>query len=130
MVRGGPVTVEGRQTDLREYAIAKQQELVLKPTALHGGDGVLLGWQTDAKTWAARLDEAMDEPWVLQQRIHPVPETFLTDDGDEQWLLTWGAFLVADGLGGFLMRGSRDLDGGVVGMSTGATGGCCFFQRP
>lgn len=129
MVRGGPVTVAGRQTDLREYAISNRQELVLKPTALHGGDGVLLGWQTDATTWAARLDEAMDNPWVLQQRIHPVPETFLTDDGDEQWLLTWGAFLVADGLGGFLIRGSRDLDGGVVGMSTGATASCCFFQR-
>ncbi|MFI6833176.1 hypothetical protein ACIBG5_39095 [Kribbella sp. NPDC050241] len=130
MVRTGQVTVDGRQADLREYAIANQQELVLKPTALHGGDGVLLGWQTDAATWADRLDSAMGNPWVLQRRIHPVPETFPTDDGDEQWLLTWGAFLVAGGLGGFLIRGSRDLDGGVVGMSTGATGGCCFFQAP
>ncbi|TCC56484.1 hypothetical protein E0H73_32930 [Kribbella pittospori] len=130
MVRAGEVTVDGQQTDLREYAIANQHELVLKPTSLHGGDGVLLGWQTDAATWADRLDSAMGNPWVLQRRIHPVPETFLTDDGDEQWLLTWGAFLVAGGLGGFLIRGSRDLDGGVVGMSTGATGGCCFFQTP
>jgi hypothetical protein len=130
MVRSGPVTVDGRQVDLRAHAITNQQELVLKPTALHGGDGVLLGWQADAATWAARVDEAMDNPWVLQRRIRPVPETFLTDDGEEQWLLTWGAFLVADGVGGFLIRGSQDLDGGVVGMSTGATASCCFFQRP
>ncbi|TWD79020.1 hypothetical protein FB561_0070 [Kribbella amoyensis] len=128
MVRSGKVTVDGEQVDLREYALANREELVLKPTALHGGEGVLLGWQTDAEAWAARLDEAMDNPWVLQRRIRPVPEVFPTDDGTEQWLLTWGAFLVAGGLGGFLIRGSQELDGGVVNMATGATATCCFHQ--
>jgi hypothetical protein len=129
MVRSGPVTVDGQQVELREHALANREELVLKPTALHGGDGVLLGWQTDSDTWAARLDEAMDNPWVLQRRIRPVPEVFLTDDGSEQWLLTWGAFLVSGGLGGLWVRGSQELDGGVVNMATGATATCCFYQR-
>ena len=128
MVRTGPVTVDGEQVDLLDYALANREELVLKPIALHGGDGVLLGWQTDEATWADRLAEAMDNPWVLQRRIRPVPEEFLTDDGSEQWLLTWGPFLVAGGLGGFLIRGSQELDGGVVNMATGATATCCFYQ--
>jgi hypothetical protein len=129
MVRSGPVTVDGTSIDLEEYALANREELVLKPTALHGGDGVLLGWLTDDETWAAKVREAMDNPWVLQRRIRPVPEVFPTDDGSEEWLLTWGAFLVADGLGGFLIRGSQELDGGVVNMATGATATCCFHQR-
>jgi hypothetical protein len=129
MVRSGPVTVDGERVDLERYALANREELVLKPTALHGGDGVLLGWLTDEATWAARIAEAMDNPWVLQRRIRPVPEVFLTDEGSEQWLLTWGAFLVSDGLGGFLIRGSQELDGGVVNMATGATATCCFHQR-
>jgi hypothetical protein len=128
MVRSGLVTVEGRRVDLLQHAIANREELVLKPTALHGGEGVLLGWQTDDATWAGRLTEAMDNPWVLQRRIRPLPEVFLTDDGAEQWLLTWGAFLVAGGLGGFLIRGSQELDGGIVNMATGATATCCFYQ--
>lgn len=129
MVRSGPVTVDGNQVDLLEHALANREELVLKPTSLHGGEGVLLGWQTDAATWADRLGEAMDNPWVLQRRIRPVPEAFPTDDGSEQWLLTWGAFLVSGGLGGFLIRGSQELDGGVVNMATGATATCCFYQE-
>jgi hypothetical protein len=127
MVRGGPVTVDGRQVDLLEYAVEAREELVLKPTSLHGGDGVLLGWRTDPATWADRLQEAMDNPWVLQRRIRPVPEVFPTDDGEEEWLLTWGAFLVSGGLGGFWVRGSQELDGGVVNIATGATASCCFF---
>ncbi|ADB34727.1 hypothetical protein Kfla_5722 [Kribbella flavida DSM 17836] len=128
MVRSGPVTVDGERIDLEQYALANREELVLKPTALHGGDGVLLGWQTEPDVWAAKLSEAMDNPWVLQRRIRPVPEVFPTDDGTEEWLLSWGAILVSDGLGGFLVRGSQQLDGDVVNMSTGATATCCFHQ--
>jgi hypothetical protein len=70
----------------------------------------------------------MDNPWVLQRRVRPESETFLTDDGEEQWLLTWGAFLVSHGLGGFWVRGSQELDGGIVNIATGATASCCFFR--
>lgn len=128
MVRSGLVTVNDRQVDLQQYALENREQLVLKPVALHGGDGVLLGWQTSEAEWADRLKEAMDNSWVLQQRIHPITEHFPTDDGSEEWLLTWGAFLVSGGLGGFLIRGSRKLDGDVVNMATGATATCCFYQ--
>src|SRR5208282_1814678 len=44
MVRPGPVTVNSEQADLTEYAIAQRDELILKPTLLHGGTGVVPGW--------------------------------------------------------------------------------------
>jgi hypothetical protein len=127
-VRRGTVTVDGTRQDLVRYAEANQAELVLKPTAEHGGQGVVLGWMVDAATWRDRLHDAIDQPCVVQRRIHPRLESFPTDDGVEPWLMTWGAFTLATGFGGFWMRGSRDLDGGVVNMQTGATAMCCFHQ--
>ena len=101
---------------------------MLKPSAEHAGQGVVLGWQTDADTWRDHLAGAVEGPNVLQQRIRPVPELFPTDDGVEPWVLTWGAILLASGFGGIWVRGSRELDGGVVNMATGATATCCFHQ--
>jgi hypothetical protein len=129
MVRPGPVTVDGERRDLIEYAQADQNRLVLKPTTLHGGQGVVLGWQTDAASWQQQLAAAMDSPYILQRRIDPTPELFPTDDGVEPWVLLWGAFLVANGFGGLWIRGSRELDGAVVNLATGAVSTCCFHER-
>ena len=114
--------------DLRAYIEANQSELVLKPPVEHGGQGVVLGWLTDAQTWRRRVAEALRSPYIVQRRIRPVLELFPTDDGVEPWLLTWGAFTTSRGFGGFWMRGSRELGGGVVNMQTGATAMCCFHQ--
>jgi hypothetical protein len=130
MVRPGPVTLDGGggQADLRDYALAERDELILKPTLLHAGMGVVPGWMVDDAEWARRLDAAMDGPFVLQRRIRPVPELFPAEDGLAPWVLTWGAFGCSRGYGGMFVRGSTDPDGGVVNMATGATGTCCFHQ--
>lgn len=128
MVRPGPVTVDGELVDLWEYAIERREELALKPTALHGGSGVLLGWQTDPDHWHKQLRSALDGPWVLQRRIRGAPEPFPAAGGLEPWLLSWGVFTVHGGYGGAMARGSTELDGGVVNMATGATATCCFHE--
>jgi hypothetical protein len=127
MVRPGPVTVAGTRVDLVDHAIAEQQELILKPTMMHGGQGIAAGWLTEPAEWRARLEDAMGEPYVLQRRIHPVPEKFPTDTGTEEWTLSWGAFMVSRGYGGMWLRGSRDPDA-TVNMATGATATCCFTE--
>lgn len=127
MVRSGPVTVSGASVDLVDYALAHQDELIIKPTLMHGGIGIVAGWLTEPADWRACLAEAMDRSYILQRRIHPVAEKFPTDTGTEDWTLTWGAFMVHRGYGGMFVRGSRDLDA-TVNMSTGATGTCCFTE--
>jgi len=129
MVRPGPVTVAGAAVDLREHALAHQQELILKPTLMHGGLGIVAGWLTDPADWRARLDEAMDRPYVLQRRIRPLPELFPAEGAPESWTLTWGAFIATRGYGGMFVRGSQDPDA-TVNMSTGATATCCFTELP
>jgi len=128
MVRAGSVTVAGELVDLMEYATARQAELVLKPSLLHGGQGVVPGWLVDADEWAARLGAAQGGPIVLQQRVVPVPEPFPAAGGPRDWLLTWGAFLTATGYAGQYVRGSADPAAGVVNMTTGASATCCFHE--
>lgn len=127
MLRAGPVTVNGNVVDLAEFALTSQQELIMKPTMMHGGLGIVAGWLTDPADWRQQLEAAIGQPYVLQRRIHPVPEQFPTDESSEDWTLTWGAFMAARGYGGMFVRGSRELDA-TVNMSTGATGTCCFHE--
>jgi hypothetical protein len=125
MVRSGPVTVDGRQVELLEHALAEQHELVIKPTLMHGGIGVVPGWLTPADEWRQQLQGAMDGPYVLQRRVYPSAEWFPADDGPQQWWISWGAFLGSRGYGGMHVRGSRDPDQ-PINIRTGATGTCCF----
>lgn len=126
IVRRGPVTVGERTVDLVEHAVAAREDLVLKPVADFGGAGVVLGWQVDDATWREHLNASMDGRFVLQERVRPEPEYFPSDDGLEPWTLTWGSFLGARGYAGTWVRGSKDPDGGVVNMATGATATCAF----
>ncbi len=108
MVRPGPVTLEdGRRVDLLDYALTHRHDLALKPTLLHGGHGVLLGWSKDtsAHTWEEQVRAALDGPYVIQRRIRPIPELFPADDGElAPWIVTWGAFTVVNGYGGVFAR--------------------------
>ena len=129
MVRDGSVTVDGERVALPEFAVEQQHELVLKPTMLHGGSGVVLGWQVDADEWSRQLRQAMDGPYVLQRRIRAVPELFPAPGGTQPWLLRWGVFTVSRGYGGVIAGGTTDLDGSLQTAATGASLGCCFHEE-
>jgi hypothetical protein len=129
MVRPGPVTVGGGgQADMTGYALAEREHLVLKPTALHSGAGVIQGWLTGPDEWRRQLTGAMNGPYVLQRRILPLAEPFPAESGPRPWVLWWGAFLGTAGYGGAIVRGSTDPDAGIKSMPHGATGTCCFHQ--
>jgi hypothetical protein len=135
MVRPGSVTLEdGRRVDLLGYALSHQDDLALKPTLLHGGEGVLLGWrqETTAAAWEEQVRAAMDGPYVLQRRIRPVPELFPTDDGDPiPWIVNWGVFTVVNGYGGIFARATTvESSIEVINIFRGASVGCALHQLP
>ena len=70
-VRPGQVTVPGGTADLAEYAREHREDLVLKATLLHGGDGFVGGWLVSPQEWDERVAAAMDGPYVLQERSAP-----------------------------------------------------------
>ena len=42
---------------------------MLKPNDDYGGHGVLLGWETNAEDWKAGLQNALEKPYVVQERV-------------------------------------------------------------
>ncbi|MFC5180686.1 hypothetical protein [Actinomadura harenae] len=128
MVRPGKVTLEnGERVDLLDYALANQEHLALKPTQLHGGHGVVLGWlpEVTPEDWHAQLTAAVDGPYVLQRRVVPVPELFQTDADDPQpWMVSWGIFTVASGYGGGFTRATTISSGTeLISLTNGAAVG-------
>lgn len=117
MVRPGPVMLEdGSSADLLEHALARQADLVLKPTLLHGGAGVVAGWDTTEQGWRDALNQAMGGPYVLQRRIMVIPEMCPGPDGElVPWETTWGVFTSPAGFGGVFARAFQSQPGTVVG---------------
>jgi hypothetical protein len=130
MVRPGPVQVHGRTVDLLEHAIAERENLVLKPTQLYGGIGVVGGWLTEPDDWRQQVEAAMDGAYVLQERVHPNVELFPGDSGLEPWALIWTQFLMTRGGAGAWVRATPGAVPSIANMNQGATATCCFVEQP
>ncbi|WP_327351220.1 hypothetical protein [Streptomyces sp. NBC_01304] len=133
MVRRGPVTLEGgERVDLVGHALAQQRQLVLKPTSLSGGKGVVLGWADGVtpERWREQIETAVDGPWVLQRRIHPALEEVPDDDGRlRQFRPVWGVLTGVDGFIGASVRAIPATVGDVVvNVSNGAHVGAVLHQ--
>jgi hypothetical protein len=72
-VRGGTTRYRGERVPLLTFAQRNREQLVLKPNDDYGGQGVLLGWETDQVAWDRALTAAQAGPFVIQERV-PVPQ--------------------------------------------------------
>jgi hypothetical protein len=134
MVRPGPATLEdGSTVDLLDYAASHPGDLVLKPALLHGGIGVVPGWDpgTSAELWRNHLAKAAGGPYVIQRRIRPVPELFPGENGEPAaWNVVWGVYTGVGGFGGIHTRaGSVESGLAVLNLSAGAHIGGCLTER-
>ena len=127
-VRDEKVTVDGEKVDLLPYALAEKNQLVLKPTLMYGGVGVITGWHMTDADWEKAVRDAVGGPFVLQRRLLPVTERFLNDDGAafDEMAVAYGVLLLGGEYSGALIRGVPDPDVGIVSMINGAQIGCAF----
>jgi hypothetical protein len=56
-------------TDLLAYVASHRDQLVLKPNDEYGGKGIVLGWEVDQSAWEAAMRIALEEPYIVQQRV-------------------------------------------------------------
>jgi hypothetical protein len=128
-LRAGETFVGGQRTDLVGYVLANRSELVLKPSLLHSGLGVVLGWKTDQRTWTEAVRAGLRSRFVVQRRVRPAAERFPADDtatGSRELVLNWGVFAVGRGYSGAFVRALPDPDPGIINAATGAATGCTF----
>ena len=76
MVREGPSTYAGETIDLIEFARAFQERLLLKPNDEYGGKGIIIGWETSRDEWERGLQEALQTPFVVQERVEIAYENY------------------------------------------------------
>ncbi|MET8412874.1 ATP-grasp domain-containing protein [Streptomyces sp. NPDC005195] len=127
-VRDETAQRDGRSVDLLPFVMAHKNQLALKPTLLYGGVGVVPGWTVGQEEWEAHIRGAVGGPFVVQERVLPVAERFVTEDGlgFERMAVAYGVLMVGGSYSGMLVRGTPDPEVGIVSMSNGAQIGCCY----
>jgi hypothetical protein len=123
----------GESVNAVRYAVAQQSELILKPVSLHGGNGIVAGWTVGAEEWRRCVEDSLDGPYILQQRVRPAPDPALVDQAIGQLYCNWGAFLARPAAtgpasySGCIIRASADPDIDVLSYDNGALIGGCLI---
>jgi len=60
---------EGRPVDLVPYIVRYKDRFVLKPSDEYGGKGIVLGWLVDDARWEKAVSEALQSPFIVQERV-------------------------------------------------------------
>lgn len=132
-VKQGGVTWRTRKVDLETLCDEARNELVLKPVGGYAARGVVPGWTREPAAWRAAVAGAVGKPWVLQERVEPVPERMprVSADGIDfiEFDANWGVFGVAGTYNGTMIRAIPSAHRDVISTSNGASVGCCFHQR-
>ena len=55
--------------DLLPWIHGNREHLVLKPNDEYGGTGIVLGWEVDDTEWERAVQTALEEPFIVQERI-------------------------------------------------------------
>lgn len=133
--RGEVRLPSGERAELLEYAVAARTELTLKPALLHGGSGVLPGWETEPAEWAARVRAALTGGFVLQRRVRPRPQVMPTPgEGFAAYAMNLGVFSMPSapgGYGGAALRAAPVADNVTVLSINAASSvllGCAMHQ--
>ena len=99
--------------------------------SLHGGRGIVAGWTVDAEEWRRCVENSLDGPYILQQRIRPAPDLVLVKQAIGQLYCNWGVFLTpsptsgAACYAGCFVRASPDPEVDIISYDNGALiGGC------
>ncbi|HXL35931.1 MAG TPA: hypothetical protein VN954_01885 [Ktedonobacteraceae bacterium] len=66
----------GQKIDLLPFILEHREKLVLKPNDEYGGKGIVLGWETDLSGWAQALQNALTDPYIVQERVTIPSEPF------------------------------------------------------
>jgi hypothetical protein len=67
---------DGVSVDLLPFIRENRERLVLKPNDDYGGKGIVLGWTVSDDEWARGVQTAVDQPYIVQERVVLPTEPF------------------------------------------------------
>jgi hypothetical protein len=68
-VKSSVTTFHDEERDLLSLIEGERQRFVLKPNDDYGGQGIVLGWETSANDWKQAIAVAIEQPYVVQERV-------------------------------------------------------------
>lgn len=119
LVSDRQVRFEGGTFDLLELARRERGRFILKPNDDYGGSGIVVGWECTEAEWDAALENALSEPFVVQERVPVEKVWFPTYDGEaslQELLVDFDPFLFRGRAEGGLVRLS---DQSLVNVAAG-----------
>jgi hypothetical protein len=133
LLRDGRTTWDGESCDLLDMALARKNDLVLKPAIGHGNLGVTLGRAVTDEEWRQALQDVRGDVFVLQERVVAAPESVpILEDNDwriRDYDVNWGVFIHQRRYAGAMLRALPSSRRGIISLGTGAAFGCCFHQN-
>lgn len=104
----GDSTRDGHTIDLPDFVLSHRDSLALKPGDDYGGRGVVLGWEVSDDEWTQKIEGAMGQTYVVQERVPVARAAFPVwrDEGlgVETLILDTDPLLFAGHVGGILTR--------------------------
>ncbi len=98
---------EGEAHDLIGLITNHRERFVLKPNDDYGGHGVVLGWETDVASWQRAIEQALQRPYVVQERVaaERIAIPMFSDEVKlEEMFVDFNPFLFANRVEGALIR--------------------------
>jgi hypothetical protein len=133
LLRDGKTSWDGESCDLIGMALAKKNDLVLKPAIGHANRGVTLGSAVTDEEWRRALRHATGDVFVLQEHVPAAPESVPILEGDDwrtrDYDVNWGVFIHQRRYAGAMLRALPSSHRNVISLGTGAEFGCCFHQN-
>jgi uncharacterized circularly permuted ATP-grasp superfamily protein len=76
LLHAGESTYAGEPINLIDFTRKNQERLLLKPNDEYGGKGIIIGWETSADEWERGVQEALQSPFVVQERVEIAYEDY------------------------------------------------------
>jgi uncharacterized circularly permuted ATP-grasp superfamily protein len=106
-LRPSRTAFHGSEFDLETLILKEREQFVLKPNDDYGGRGVILGWETGQQQWQEAVKAALNQPYIVQQRVD-LEKTTIPAYSDrvylDQLFVDFNPFLFQNEVEGALIR--------------------------
>ncbi len=119
LISDRPTRYAGQTVDLVEFIRRERSRFILKPNDDYGGAGIVIGWESSEAEWDDAIEQALNEPFVAQERVAVEKVRFPTFDKVammEELLIDFDPFLFRGKVEGGLVRLS---DQSLVNVAAG-----------
>jgi hypothetical protein len=106
-IEQGTTIYHGQRIDLCDYIAQHKDDFVIKPNDEYGGKGVTLGWETPSAQWEALIKAALDDFYVVQEKVPIAREKFPYYDNGLQFadlVVDFDPYVFGPVVGGVLTR--------------------------